>query len=308
MTSGSASYSYYAMKNEALASELSHKTSREEAAFKASLAPLARSHWSEIKHGAAAEELKSSLRVGMASVAAHSVASGASRESESCALLVELAANEMKAWKEATAETSAENAVANNKATEALLGKGHVVGADVQVRRILTSRKRAKTKSRVTKAFERSSTTLQRQENMELDFECAVIKCYNVQHTITAKHQRLKNALLEFDRKTKGAVPSVVEEGQCSVKHAGDEAIMALKAEISAMVVEEKSDKQKLSVLEIKSQANCVNLNELVTEFVNAAYVLSNAIDDVNSATNKEASDKKNAAVGCDDTNFSREQ
>ena len=42
MTSGSASYSYYAMKNEALASELSHKTSREEAAFKASLAPLAR--------------------------------------------------------------------------------------------------------------------------------------------------------------------------------------------------------------------------------------------------------------------------
>ena len=55
-----------------------------------------RSHWSEIKHGAAAEELKSSLRVGMASVAAHSVASGASRESESCALLVELAANEMK--------------------------------------------------------------------------------------------------------------------------------------------------------------------------------------------------------------------
>lgn len=66
--------------------------------------------------------------------------------------------------------------------------------------------------------------------------------------------QRLKNALLEFDRKTKGAVPSVVEEGQCSVKHAGDEAIMALKAEISAMVVEEKSDKQKLSVLEIKSQ------------------------------------------------------
>lgn len=113
-----------------------------------------------------------------------------------------------KAWKEATAETSAENAVANNKATEALLGKGHVVGADVQVildfvllkstqlrsyqfqvRRILTSRKRAKTKSRVTKAFERSSTTLQRQENMELDFECAVIKCYNVQHTITAKHQ-----------------------------------------------------------------------------------------------------------------------
>lgn len=51
-----------------------------------------------------------------------------------------------------------------------------------------------------------------------------------------------------------------------------------------------------------------MNLNELVTEFVNAAYVLSNAIDDVNSATNKEASDKKNAAVGCDDTNFSREQ
>ena len=40
-----------------------------------------------------------------------------------------------KAWKEATAETSAENAVANNKATEALLGKGHGVGADVQVKR-----------------------------------------------------------------------------------------------------------------------------------------------------------------------------
>ena len=98
--------------------------------------------------------------------------------------------------------------MAKNKETEALQGNKLVVAADMQVkttfgivkrytkeiyqfqvRRILASRKRAKTKSRVTKAFERSSTTLQRQENMELDFECAVIKCYNVQHTITAKHQ-----------------------------------------------------------------------------------------------------------------------
>ena len=36
------SFSYSAMRNEGVAFELSNKTSREEAAFKASLAPLAR--------------------------------------------------------------------------------------------------------------------------------------------------------------------------------------------------------------------------------------------------------------------------
>ena len=41
-----------------------------------------------------------------------------------------------KAWKEATAETSAENAVARSKEeTEALHEKGLVEGADLQVRR-----------------------------------------------------------------------------------------------------------------------------------------------------------------------------
>ena len=52
--------------------------------------------WDEIKHGTAAEDRKRAFRAGMASVATHSVASLAARESESRALIVELAAIEMK--------------------------------------------------------------------------------------------------------------------------------------------------------------------------------------------------------------------
>ena len=98
--------------------------------------------------------------------------------------------------------------MARNKETEALHGKKLVDAADVQVRttfeivkrytneiyqfqvrRILASRKRSKTKSRLEKALERSSSMLQRQENMELEFECVVRKCLNSQLMVTAKHQ-----------------------------------------------------------------------------------------------------------------------
>ena len=98
--------------------------------------------------------------------------------------------------------------MAKNKETEALQGNKLVVGADMQVkttfeivegytneiyrfqvRRILASRNRSKTKSRLAKALERSSSMLQRQENMELGFECAVRKCLNSQLMVTAKHQ-----------------------------------------------------------------------------------------------------------------------
>ena len=70
--------------------------------------------------------------------------------------------------------------------------------------------------------------------------------------------QTLKAAILDFDKKTKEAVAPMVEELQRSVKHAVREAIMALKAEISAMVIEDKSDKQKLSLLEARSQVKSI--------------------------------------------------
>ena len=53
-------------------------------------------HWDEIRHGAGAEVRKRALRAKVAEVAVQSGASEAAREAESCALLVELAANEMK--------------------------------------------------------------------------------------------------------------------------------------------------------------------------------------------------------------------
>ena len=59
-----------------------------------------RSHWDEIKHGAAAEERRRALRAGTAAVAAQAAAGDAAREAEACTLLVELAAGETRAWKE----------------------------------------------------------------------------------------------------------------------------------------------------------------------------------------------------------------
>ena len=85
---------------------------------------------------------------------------------------------------------------------------------------------------------------------------------------ICSNLQGLKTATSEFDNKTEEAVPPMpmVEELQRSVKLAGREAIMALRAEITAMAKEDKSDKQKLSLLEAQSQ---VKLSKVQTTLYN---------------------------------------
>ena len=64
----------------------------------------------------------------------------------------------------------------------------------------------------------------------------------------------------------------------------GDESVMALRAEISALKIEEESDKKKLNAL-VQTQAHAreengeKSLEETVAEFVDAAGVLTAAID-----------------------------
>ena len=62
----------------------------------------------------------------------------------------------------------------------------------------------------------------------------------------------------------------------------GDESVMALRAEISALKIEEESDKKKLEHMQT-TQAREENgeksLEETVAEFVDAAGVLTDAID-----------------------------
>lgn len=291
-----------ASKTEALALELADKTSREEAAFKASFAPLARSHWDEIKHGAAAEERRRALRAGMAAAAAQAAAGEAAREAESCALLVELAAGETRAWKEAAAEKVAENAVARSKGeTDAL--------QDAQVRRIRATRKGAKAATRVTRATERSEAALQRQEDAEREVDCAVRNCLNFQRAVIAKHQRLRTALAEFGGQKEMGAAAVEgaeeeEEGRqlqrLDEDTGGDESVLAaLRAEISALRIEEEGDRQKLALMETQSQANGKNLDETVAEFVNAAGVLAGAIDKADTVDDRKTSNRRDACVGC---------
>ena len=79
--------------------------------------------------------------------------------------------------------------------------------------------------------------------------------------------QRLKTALLAFDNKTEEVSDAVAEEKQRSVEHAGGETIMALKAAVSAMVIEEKRDMQKLSLLEVQSQVKLIMLESELCVF-----------------------------------------
>ena len=59
----------------------------------------------------------------------------------------------------------------------------------------------------------------------------------------------------------------------------GDESVMALRAEISALKIEEESDKKKLELMQTQARENEESLEETVAEFVDAAGVLTSAID-----------------------------
>ena len=57
------------------------------------------------------------------------------------------------------------------------------------MRRIVASRRWAKTKSRVAAALERASSVLRKQEDTELVLETAIRRCLNSQLMVTAKWQ-----------------------------------------------------------------------------------------------------------------------
>ena len=54
---------------------------------------------------------------------------------------------------------------------------------------------------------------------------------------------------------------------------------MALRAEISALKIEEESDKKKLELMQTQARENWESLEETAAEFVDAAGVLTSAID-----------------------------
>ena len=55
--------------------------------------------------------------------------------------------------------------------------------------------------------------------------------------------------------------------------------MIALRAEISALKIEEESDKKKLELMQTQARENEESLEETVAEFVDAAGVLTSAID-----------------------------
>ena len=57
------------------------------------------------------------------------------------------------------------------------------------MRKVRVARKRAKARSRLTRAMERASATLQKHEKVEADAALAMRSCLNFQRTIAAKHQ-----------------------------------------------------------------------------------------------------------------------
>ena len=74
--------------------------------------------------------------------------------------------------------------------------------------------------------------------------------------------QRLKIDLSEFEKKKKEAW---FEGKRGSAKQGGNESLMTLEAEVSALKVEEESDKRKLAALEIQSQVSHTEHVKVVT-------------------------------------------